>query len=98
MSPLENTVHSLVQRMFPFQVAGGWAYRGFSMRRDDGRIAIDLRFEKKLRDRRAFCVLHIFAETIGIGGFDLKSWILDKLQEQENALLTSHRAEFAGVA
>lgn len=98
MSQLENSVHGLVQRMFPFNIAVGWSYKGFTFGRDDGRNVVHLRFEKKIMGRMGFCVLHVFTETLNVQGFDLKQWVIDRLREEEGALLLRHRSEFAGAA
>ena len=95
---LQETVHGLLARMFPFTDANGWAYKACSIEQDDGRAIVNLRFEKKIIGRGAFAVLHLFGETLSIHGYDLKGWILEKLEAEEAALMSRHHQECAGIA
>jgi hypothetical protein len=96
---IENAVHSLVERMFPFRMVDGWGYKGFSLSRDGTKgYVVNLRFEKLVMGRMGFAILHVPVASIKIPGFDLKAWVSERLCEQEEHLTTRFINEFAGAA
>lgn len=95
---MSDAVHARMLTFFPDLNAEGWQYRGYKIHVRERQQRYDLRFEKFIVDKLAFCSVEIPVKSFEDRFLDLRDLITTKLRNVEIELVKKRHEHLSHVA